>query len=228
VRPWLSAAALRALLALTSVGRIAVLRSSRSGELIETIPLNTKKRTPGIVWCTRAFICSRGLPRMTAFASMSLARILQIKISRSLPGDAEFVAYMDAIGEIDGVRCLIDWKTTTSRYPDGPEGLLSLDPQLICYSWISGISEVAFVVFVRKQVPEIQLSEDVDLGGAASGIRPAGRDNHQADRGRSVQSPQRDPVSAKRLRELFSSGALPEQRAANRSQPHTEGRSERP
>ena len=63
------------------------------------------------------------------------------------------MAFMDAIGEIDGVRCLIDWKTTTSRCPDGPEGLLSLDPQLICYSWISGISEVAFVVFVRKQVP---------------------------------------------------------------------------
>jgi hypothetical protein len=51
---------------------------------------------------------------------------------------------------------LIDWKTTTSRYLEGPEGLFSLDPQLICYSWISGISDVAFVVFVRKQVPEIQ------------------------------------------------------------------------
>jgi hypothetical protein len=31
-----------------------------------------------------------------------------------------------------------------------------LDPQLICYSWISGISEVALVVFVRKHAPEIQ------------------------------------------------------------------------
>src|SRR6266436_250279 len=68
----------------------------------------------------------------------------------------EWEAYRDAIGEIDGVRCLIDWKTTTSRYPECPEGLLSLDPQLICYSWISGISEVALVVFVRKHAPEIQ------------------------------------------------------------------------
>jgi hypothetical protein len=34
--------------------------------------------------------------------------------------------------------------------------LLSLDPQLICYSWITGISDVAFVVFVRKHQPEIQ------------------------------------------------------------------------
>src|SRR5712664_4165963 len=81
---------------------------------------------------------------------------LQIKFLRMLAGGSEFVAYLDAIGEIDGVRCLIDWKTTTSRYPEGPEGLLSLDPQLICYSWISGISEVALVVFVRKNQPEIQ------------------------------------------------------------------------
>jgi len=81
---------------------------------------------------------------------------LQIKILRSLPGGAEFVGYLDAIGEVNGIRCLIDWKTTTSRYPEGPNGLLSLDPQLICYSWISGISEVALVVFVRKHAPEIQ------------------------------------------------------------------------
>src|SRR6202035_5777151 len=81
---------------------------------------------------------------------------LQIKILRSLPGGAEFVAYLDAIGEVDGLHCLIDWKTTTSRYPEGPDGLHSLDPQLICYSWISGISEVALVVFVRKHAPEIQ------------------------------------------------------------------------
>ena len=81
---------------------------------------------------------------------------LQLKITRSLAGGNEFVSYIDAIGELDGKRCLIDWKTTTSRYSEEPEGLLSLDPQLICYSWISGIPDVAFVVFVRKQLPEIQ------------------------------------------------------------------------
>jgi PD-(D/E)XK nuclease superfamily protein len=81
---------------------------------------------------------------------------LQIRMFRTLPGGSEFVAYLDAIGEIDGVRCLVDWKTTASRYPEGPDGLLSLDPQLICYSWISGISDVALVVFVRKHAREIQ------------------------------------------------------------------------
>src|SRR6202171_1194663 len=39
---------------------------------------------------------------------------LQMKILRSLAGGSEFVAYLDAIGEIDGARCLIDWKTTAS------------------------------------------------------------------------------------------------------------------
>ena len=81
---------------------------------------------------------------------------LQLKITRTLERDNEFVSYIDAIGELDGQRCLIDWKTTTSRYAEEPEGLLSLDPQLICYSWISGIPDVALVVFVRKQLPEIQ------------------------------------------------------------------------
>jgi hypothetical protein len=81
---------------------------------------------------------------------------LQLKMLRPLPHGSEFVAYIDAIGEIDGKRFLIDWKTTSSRYQAEPEGLLSLDPQLICYSWISGIREVALVVFVRKHLPEIQ------------------------------------------------------------------------
>jgi hypothetical protein len=81
---------------------------------------------------------------------------LQFKVVRELPNANQFVAYVDAIGKLDGVRCLMDWKTTTSRYSEQPAGLLSLDPQLICYSWMTGISEVALVVFVRKHQPEIQ------------------------------------------------------------------------
>lgn len=34
--------------------------------------------------------------------------------------------------------------------------MLSLGPQLVCHSWISGIPEVALVTFVRKHLPEIQ------------------------------------------------------------------------
>ena len=81
---------------------------------------------------------------------------LQLKMLRKLSDGSEFVAYIDAIGRLDGQRVLIDWKTTTSRYSEEPSGLLSLDLQLGSYSWISGIHDVALVVFVRKRLPEIQ------------------------------------------------------------------------
>ena len=83
-------------------------------------------------------------------------RNLQMKISKPLSATSQFVGYIDALGIVDATRCVIDWKTTAARYPDQPEGLLALDPQLACYSWLTGESEVAFVVFVRKRLPEIQ------------------------------------------------------------------------
>jgi PD-(D/E)XK nuclease superfamily len=81
---------------------------------------------------------------------------LQVKFTRALQNGNDFVAYVDAIGKLDGIRCLLEWKTTSSRYPQEPEGLLVLDPQLVCYSWMTGIAEVAQVVFVRKRLVEVQ------------------------------------------------------------------------
>jgi hypothetical protein len=66
------------------------------------------------------------------------------------------VAYIDALGQLDGIPCLLEWKTTSSRYPEEPDGLLALDPQLVCYSWVTGIPVVAQVVFVRRRLVEIQ------------------------------------------------------------------------
>ena len=83
-------------------------------------------------------------------------RNLQIKFDRQFEQGNDFVAYVDAIGKLDGTRCLIEWKTTSRRYPEEPAGLLALDPQLVCYSWMTGIAEVAQVVFVRKRLAEIQ------------------------------------------------------------------------
>ena len=83
-------------------------------------------------------------------------RNLQVKFTSPLSPGNDFVAYIDAIGKLDGTKCLIEWKTAANRYPEQPDGLLALDPQLVCYSWISGISEVAQVVFVRKRLVEIQ------------------------------------------------------------------------
>lgn len=82
-------------------------------------------------------------------------RNLQVKFTRPI-GRNQFVAYIDGIGKLDGKQCLLEWKTSSTRYPEKPDGLLALDPQLVCYSWITGISEVAQVVFVRKQLVEIQ------------------------------------------------------------------------
>jgi hypothetical protein len=80
----------------------------------------------------------------------------QIKFMRPILGGNELVAYIDAIGLVDGTECVIEWKTTSARYPEEPGGLLALDPQLVCYSWITGIAEVAQVVFVRKRLVEVQ------------------------------------------------------------------------
>jgi CRISPR/Cas system-associated exonuclease Cas4 (RecB family) len=81
---------------------------------------------------------------------------LQVPLRHTLDEDHVFQGFADAIGFIDQQRVLIDWKTTSVRYPDEPPELISLDPQLVCYSWLSGIARVGLVVFVRKRVPEIQ------------------------------------------------------------------------
>lgn len=81
---------------------------------------------------------------------------LQVKVVNPVSPANDFVAYIDGIGELDGTRCLLEWKTSSTRYPDEPEGMLALDPQLVCYSWMTGISEVAEVVFVRKRMVEVQ------------------------------------------------------------------------
>ena len=83
-------------------------------------------------------------------------RNLQIKFVRPFSDANDFVSYVDAIGKLDDRGCLLEWKTSSCRYPEKPEGLLALDPQLVCYSWITGISEVAQIVFVRKRLVEIQ------------------------------------------------------------------------
>ncbi|MBZ5658208.1 MAG: PD-(D/E)XK nuclease family protein [Acidobacteriia bacterium] len=80
----------------------------------------------------------------------------QIQFNHMLGSGNNFVAYIDAIDELDGTRCVLEWKTTSARYPDEPHGIAALDPQLVCYSWMTGIDEVAQVVFVRKRLVEVQ------------------------------------------------------------------------
>jgi hypothetical protein len=115
---------------------------------------STRKERLGIACFIKAFISWSTSPRTIEFGFPQ--DNLQIKLVRELPNANQFISYIDAVGELDGVRCVMDWKTTSSRYPEEPIGLLSLDAQLICYSWITGISEVALVVFMQKHHPEIQ------------------------------------------------------------------------
>src|SRR5437899_5118226 len=104
----------------------------------------------------------QGFQLLDRFAQEDRIRILkprlnqQIKFSQAIGSNNDFVAYVDAIGQLDGMRCLLEWKTNSSRYPEEPDGLLALDPQLVCYSWMTGIAEVAEVVFVRKRLAEVQ------------------------------------------------------------------------
>jgi len=106
-------------------------------------------------------IFDQGLMLLTRFCQDDRVRVpwprrnLQIKFTRRV-GQSDFVSYVDAIGRLDGTRCLLEWKTAAARYPEEPKGLLALDPQLVCYSWVTGIAEVAQVVFVRKRLVEIQ------------------------------------------------------------------------
>jgi hypothetical protein len=70
-------------------------------------------------------------------------------------GDS-FVAFVDAVGELDGTPCVLEWKTSSARYPEEPDSIAALDLQLVCYSRMTGINEVAQVVFVRKRMVEVQ------------------------------------------------------------------------
>ena len=80
----------------------------------------------------------------------------QIQFTRTLSSGSNFVSYIDAIGELDGASCVLEWKTSSARYPDEPVGISALDPQLVCYSWMTDIDAVAQVVFVRKRLVEVQ------------------------------------------------------------------------
>ena len=104
----------------------------------------------------------QGIQLLERFAQDGRVRIRrprstqQIQFNRTLGSGNNFVSYVDAIGELDGTPCVLEWKTTSARYPEEPAGISALDPQLVCYSWMTGIDEVAQIVFVRKRLVEVQ------------------------------------------------------------------------
>ncbi len=109
-----------------------------------------------------------------------------------------------------------------------PQGLLALDPQLVCYSWMTGISEVAQVVFVRKRLVEIQYLRHHDHERAAAGVRPVGRRHHPANRVRTVSAAQRHSLSAEPLQHLPVPGTLPGKARVGRCRAGAAARSREP
>src|SRR6266705_2621150 len=86
-------------------------------------------------------------------------RNMQKKLIRALANGNEFVAYIDAIGHLDGTNRLLEWKTTSARYPEQPEGLTSLDLQLVCYSWITDEQRREFGQLVESTVGQIETAQ---------------------------------------------------------------------
>jgi hypothetical protein len=50
----------------------------------------------------------------------------QIQFTRMLGSGNNFVSYVDAIGELDGTPCVLEWKTSSARYPEEPAGISAL------------------------------------------------------------------------------------------------------
>src|ERR1700687_4209932 len=70
----------------------------------------------------------QGVHLLERFAQDDRVRIehpkpdLQMEFTRSLAGGWLFVSYAAPLGEVAGTGCISAWKSTTSRYPDQPEG----------------------------------------------------------------------------------------------------------
>ncbi len=67
----------------------------------------------------------QGVQLLEKFAQDDRIRIpqpkknLQVKMLRSLGANDDFVAYIDALGELDGIPCVMDWKTTDESLSGG-------------------------------------------------------------------------------------------------------------
>ena len=87
---------------------------------------------------------------------------LQVKLTRSLPSGSQFLSYIDAIGELDGTKCIIDWKTTTCRYSGtaaGSSGTRSATDLLFLDGWDLGC---CFSRLRAQERTRDSVSEDID------------------------------------------------------------------
>ena len=99
----------------------------------------------------------------------------QIKYWKELfPGDTnlsgiEFVAYIDMVTRSRatlGDPMIVDIKTSSKLFDSTP-GMISLDQQLKSYAWVTGVSDVAFLNFVKT-------GRGIERGTQVSLLEPAG------------------------------------------------------
>jgi len=141
-------------------------------------------------------------------------RNLQIKFTRAIAGNNDFVAYIDAIGKLDGTRCLLEWKTSSARYPEEPHGLLALGPQLVLVddrNCGGSADRICPETAGRGSVPAHH-----DIGREAPRIWPISGRRHPTHRVGRFSSPQRHPLSAKSLQHLPIYGSLSRQTGNHR------------
>ncbi len=132
----------------------------------------------------------------------------QVRFARTLSSGSSFVGFVDAVGELDGTPCVLEWKTASARYPEEPAGIAALDPQLVCYSWITGINDVAQIVFVRKRMVGSSVPARHHHRPTAAGVRNLGRRHGPEDRVGTVPAPQRHPLPPEPVYHLPLPGAL--------------------
>jgi len=70
-----------------------------------------------------------------------------------LPDGTLFKGTADLIYKVKGERILLDWKTSGSSFFDCRP---HLDDQLTAYSFLSGVSKVAYGVLLKKKDPEVR------------------------------------------------------------------------
>src|ERR1700739_956406 len=137
-------------------GKIRGLCCSPSGRPAKAKNYTTPTETHGTACSGRESHYSLGSAKTIVFKFCSLNEICKSNSLGKDPTAQLWSLISFPAPTLEGKRSLLEWKPSSSRYPEEPEGLLSLDPQVVCYSWITGIEKVAQVVFVRKSLVEVQ------------------------------------------------------------------------
>ena len=145
---------------------------------------------------------------------------LQVKLHRPLAVDGRgFLGYLDALGWVDGVHCVIEWKTSTQSYPESMPRVLELDLQLVCYSWMTQKSGRVSRQFRREAGARDPVPACPDPQAAVEGVRQDAWNPGERHGGADFLPALGDSLLQQPVSELLSPGAMPTPETAGGSQP---------